>query len=96
MGEGYGVGDLDGRGGSVLAEAAEEETVDGGGGVLEGVEDELYVGDLGDLVTAVRCHLSIFSLSGAKKKAEGDLLWIAWPAICLIRIEPDGTVTQPV
>lgn len=53
--EGYGVGDLDG---GVVAggEATDEEAVDGGGAVLEGVEGELYVGGLGELVLAVCYH----------------------------------------
>lgn len=43
-----GVEDLDGV--AAIGEAAEEDAVDGGGLVLEGVEDELYVGVLRDLV----------------------------------------------
>lgn len=54
MEEGDGVRDLDGVG--VGEEAAEEDGVDGGGPVLEGVEDELNVGVLGDLVTNLAAH----------------------------------------
>lgn len=51
------VGDLDsGLGSGVGEEAAEEDGVDGGGPVLEGVEDELYVGILGDFVTNLATH----------------------------------------
>lgn len=53
--EGDGVEDLDGL--AAIGAAAEEDAVDGGGLVFQGVEDELYVGVLSDLVPQLAaCH----------------------------------------
>lgn len=48
--EGYGVLDFDDGRVFLLGDAAEEDSVDGGGLVLEGVEDQLNVSGLCDLV----------------------------------------------
>lgn len=52
MEEGNRVDDLDTGGGG----AAEEDGIDGGGPVLEGVEDELNVSILVDLVARLTTH----------------------------------------
>lgn len=58
--ERYGVGNLEGVGTVGRGdEAAEEDGVDGGGLVLEGVEDELDVSVLGDLVFQLAAHDSV-------------------------------------
>lgn len=61
--EGNGIGDLDG--GGAVNESAQEEAVDGGGSVLQGVEDELYVCGLGELVLAVGAHCLCLLLRSA-------------------------------
>ena len=62
MEERDGVGNLDGMGTvSRGDEATGEDAVDGGGLVLEGVEDELDVSVLGDLVLQLAAHDSVIS-----------------------------------
>lgn len=56
VGEWDGVVDEDDGGVAGGGEAADEDAVDGGGGVLEGVENELDVGRLPDLVLHLAGH----------------------------------------